>query len=88
MSVFDERPGSMRGRRIGDQQQFEIRLEPSSSSGGAKTRSGRKLGGVDNGTVALAIGSMSFYWMMPMLMGRGKRRKKKTPPTDAGSASA
>lgn len=86
MSVFDERPGSMRGRRIGDQGQFQIRMEPAPPSA-ANTRTGRKLGGIDNGTVALAISGMSFYWMMPMLMSRRKRRRK-APPADAGSAGA
>ncbi|MEX2080259.1 MAG: hypothetical protein WEC33_01470 [Dehalococcoidia bacterium] len=32
--------------------------------------------GTDMGTVALAIGGMTFYWMMPLLMGRAKRRRK------------
>lgn len=87
MSVFDERPGSMRGRRIGDQGQFQIRMEPAPPTGGANTRTGRKLGGVDNGTVALAISGMSFYWMMPMLMSRRKRRRK-SPPADSGTPTA
>ena len=86
MSVFDERPGSMRGRRSGDQGQFQIRMEPAPTSA-ANTRSGRKLGGVDNGTVALAISGMSFYWMMPMLMSRRKRRRK-APQTDSQSTGA
>ncbi|MCZ2109259.1 MAG: hypothetical protein LC118_06805 [Dehalococcoidia bacterium] len=84
MSVFDERPGSMRGRRSNDQGQFQIHMEPA-PTGTAKTRTGRKLGGVDNGTVALAISGMSFYWMMPMLMSPRKRRRKH-PPADSGSA--
>lgn len=86
MSVFDDRPGSMRGRRMGDQGQFQIRMEPAPNSS-ANTRTGRKLGGVDNGTVALAISGMSFYWMMPMLMSRRKRRRKASP-TEPPSASA
>jgi len=48
----------------------------------ARTRTGRKLGKLDNGTVALAISGMAFYWMMPMLLRAAARpvpRKRKPP---------
>jgi hypothetical protein len=83
MSVFDERPSGMGGRQSGIPRGFELPRTPPPPPSGARTRSGRKLGGVDNGTVALAIGGMSFYWMMPMLMSRRKRRRK-----PSGDASA
>jgi hypothetical protein len=48
----------------------------------ARTGTGRKLGKLDNGTVALAISSMAFYWMMPMLLRAAVRQapRKRKPP--------
>ena len=41
---------------------------------GAQRR--RKTGGVDSTTMALAVGSMAMYWVMPaMLAGARKRRR-------------
>jgi hypothetical protein len=54
------------------------RLPPKSQM----TRSGRKTGNMDNGTVALAMGAMSFYWTMPMLLAGRKRRRPRRPATD------
>lgn len=40
------------------------------------TGSGRRLGQIDTGTVALSITGMAFYWLMPALMSRrGPRRR-------------
>jgi hypothetical protein len=43
------------------------------------------MGTLDNGTVALALSGMAFYWMMPMLMGRAKRRKTRRAATNPTS---
>lgn len=47
------------------------------------TGRGRARGAQDTGTVALAITGMAFYWLMPALMSRRRRRKAPgtTPPT-------
>ncbi len=42
-------------------------------------RTGRKMGGVDTGTVALAMSGMSFYWTMPMMMQMARKQKKRKP---------
>lgn len=81
MSVFNERPGSMRGRPSGPQgsaQPFDITMQQSSADTGVRTRSGRKLAPMDTGTVALAVTGMTFYWMMPMLM------RRRRPPRPSG----
>ncbi len=75
MSVFNERPGSMRARTSG-QPPFDIRMDTATAAESGRTRTGRKLAPVDNGTVALAISGMAFYWMKPMMMGRGRRRRR------------
>lgn len=45
----------------------------------ARNSSGRKMGGVNTGDVALAMSGMSFYWTMPMMMqmARNQRRRRK-----------
>lgn len=75
MSVFNERPGSMRPGR-GSQVPFDIRMQAGPVDSGPRTRTGRKLAALDNGTVALAISGMTFYWMMPMMMGRRRKRRR------------
>jgi hypothetical protein len=44
----------------------------------------RRTGGVDNGTVALAISGMTYYWLMPMMAGR--RRKRRRPAANEPTA--
>ncbi len=46
----------------------------------ATTGRGRALGAMDQGTTALAISTMSMYWLMPMLMRRKRRRRAAPPP--------
>ncbi|MCK9517641.1 MAG: hypothetical protein M0R74_01245 [Dehalococcoidia bacterium] len=43
---------------------------------------GKRTGGVDNGTVALAISGMTYYWLMPLMAGR---RRKRRPRPDTAS---
>jgi len=43
MSVFDERPGSTRGRFPGNPAPFDIKLELGRSESGPRTGSGRKV---------------------------------------------
>jgi hypothetical protein len=52
---------------------------PSTPRQRTSTRSGRRLGGVDPGTVAIALTGMSFYWLMPALMSRGRPRRTRRP---------
>src|SRR5690606_34613750 len=49
------------------------------------TSGGRRLGGADPGTVAIAMTGMAFYWMMPALMGRSGRRRR--PPRRSGGGT-
>ncbi|MGE5595650.1 MAG: hypothetical protein ACM3S1_06385 [Hyphomicrobiales bacterium] len=48
---------------------------------GAGSAGGRKAGGVDNGTVALAMSGMTFYWVMPLMMARRTRRRRPSRPS-------
>ena len=76
MSEWTERPRDMRAR---DRDTFDFNASQRQTAKpvpGATTGRGRKLGGVDNGTVALAISSMAFYWMMPILMSRRRPRRR------------
>lgn len=57
------------------------RQQPSTTTGRGHAR-----GGVDNGTVALAMSGMSFYWSMPMMMAMAKKNRKRRKPA-ATSAS-
>lgn len=52
---------------------------PSELPRGNRTRSGRNSPPLDNGTVALAISGMSFYWMMPALMRKRRRPRAQSP---------
>lgn len=52
-----------------------------------RTSTGRRILPMDSGTVALATTGFAFYWMMPMLSGRRRKRRAKpaaapvAPPT-------
>lgn len=80
MSEWSERPRDMRAR---DRDSFDFNAsqrQTARPAPGSTTGRGRKLGAVDNGTVALAISGMAFYWLMPMLLSRRKRRRPKATP--------
>lgn len=83
MAGFTERPGDMRPR---DRDGFDFRRSQAEAASARQTfarRTARVEGrpGPDTGTVALAIGAMAFYWLMPMLMRR--RRPPPPPPPPA-----
>ncbi len=59
------------------------RIGPRQLPGGTpagQSGSGRKLGKLDNGTVALALTGMAFYWLMPALMSRGRKGRRVVRP--------
>ncbi|MCC7362832.1 MAG: hypothetical protein IT303_00540 [Dehalococcoidia bacterium] len=53
---------------------------PAAPAPATETGRGRKLGQADHGTTALAISTMSMYWLMPMLMAKKRRRRPAAPP--------
>ena len=55
-----------------------VRPGPGELPGAAqrRTQGGRRLAPLDNGTVALALSGMAFYWLMPALMSRRGRRRR------------
>lgn len=57
------------------------RQQPATTTGRGHAR-----GGVDNGTVALAMSGMSFYWSMPMMMAMAKKNRKRRKPSAASTA--
>ena len=71
MANFSERPWEMR-HRDQDSFQFRTQLPPPPQP----VRRGRGAGQqVDIGTVALALSAMTFYWVMPLMMGSRIRRR-------------
>lgn len=51
----------------------------------SRTPSRRNSPPVDNGTVALALSGMAFYWLMPMVAGSGRKRlRKHAKPAEGG----
>lgn len=56
----------------------QARQQPSTTTGRGHAR-----GGVDNGTVALAMSGMSFYWSMPMMMAMAKKKRRRKPAARA-----
>jgi hypothetical protein len=79
MTDWSERPRDMRAR---DRDNFDFnapRRQPQPVPG-TTTGRGRKMGTMDTGTVALAIGSMAFYWMLPAMMSRRRRTTKTSRP--------
>lgn len=58
--------------------------QTASQATGKVTSRGRRLGGVDNGTVALALGAASFYWLMPLMASRRRARRPAPKPPGAG----
>lgn len=54
---------------------------PRAGAAEATTRSGRSRGTMDTGTVALALGAMSFYWTLPLALGRPPRRRRRRSST-------
>ena len=61
-----------------------VRPSPADLPGGTRrtTTSGR-VGQLDNGTVALALSGMAYYWLMPALMAR--RRPRRRPSRSRGT---
>ncbi len=57
---------------------------------GSRQRGGRKIGPpVDNGTVALAMAGMAFYWLMPLAAaGRARPKKRKAQAAPATTTAA
>lgn len=58
-------------------------MRPQQLPGGTaagQTSGGRKLGKLDNGTVALALSGMTFYWLMPALLSRGRKGRRVMRP--------
>jgi hypothetical protein len=79
MSVFSERPRDMRSQ-AGDtfdfqRSQREARQTRAPAKGSATGR-GRKLGGVETGQVAFAVGAMLSYWLTPALLSRSRPRRR------------
>lgn len=71
MSNFTERPGDMRPR---DRDGFDFGRQQAQPA--RPQAAGRRRGApADSGTVALALGMVQLYWMMPLLMGRRRRRR-------------
>jgi len=79
MSVFSERPRDMH-TQAGDSFDFqrsqrEARQSRAPAKGPATGR-GRKLGGVETGQVAFAVGAMLTYWLTPALLSRTRPRRR------------
>lgn len=75
------------GPMPGDTFPFPQRRTPPPAAPSAQpattTSRGRRIAGApDTGTVALAMTGMSFYWMMPLMASR--RRRRVTRATDQG----
>ena len=77
MTVGDPRYGS--GDPFGRSRMRPQQL-PGGSAQGAQTTGGRKLARLDNGTVALALSGMTFYWLMPALLSRGRKGRRVVRP--------
>ncbi|MEX0781545.1 MAG: hypothetical protein WED87_04080 [Dehalococcoidia bacterium] len=82
MTMGDNRYGS------GDpSSRSRVRPGPADLPGGQRrqtTSGGRRLGQLDNGTVALALSGMAYYWLMPMLLARrGPRRRTRRSRSQA-----
>ncbi len=79
MSVFSERPRDMRSQ-AGDTFDFQgSEKQARQARGPAKgtaTGRGRKLGGVETGQVAFAVGAMLTYWLTPALLSRSRPRRR------------
>jgi hypothetical protein len=77
MTQRSEGPGNMR-RGTSD---FRIRSQgvtPNDPNLGVRrTSTGHRIMPLDSGTVALATTGFAFYWMMPMLSGRRRKRRAK-----------
>ena len=92
MSVFSERPRDMR-HQAGDTFDFQRSQQQAQKSRppgkGSSTGRGRKLGGVENGQVALAVGAMLSYWLTPALLSRSRPRRRPPvrPQTRPGAGS-
>jgi len=82
MSVFSERPRDMRPR-AGDTFDFDASQRQARQSRppdkGSATGRGRKLGGVETGQVAFAVGAMLTYWLTPALLSRRPRHRPRKP---------
>ena len=76
MTIGDSRYGS--GDPSGRSRMRPQQL-PGGTAGG-QTSGGRKLAKLDNGTVALALSGMAFYWLMPALMSRGRKGRRVVRP--------
>lgn len=78
MTSYSERPGNMR------RPSPEFRTRPQGkppvttadlASLAQRVRVGAKPGGAGNGKVAIAVGGMAAYWMLPMLLQRKRRHR-------------
>ena len=84
MTIGDSKYGS------GDPSEYSRRTRSQQMPGpGAAglTSGGRKIARLDNGTVALALSGMAFYWFMPALMGRNRRAKRPARPVRRAPAT-
>ncbi len=86
MTSYSERPGNMRR----PSPQFRTRPQgkpPVTTADLAalvrRVSTGNQPGGAANTRVAIALGGAVAYWMLPMLLQRNKKRRRRATPRKA-----